>query len=87
MDIQKALKLMVTAGRDTLKKDTELRKLGYTDTPYLKLHCQIADAIYNLIGEKTDDFSKSMTYAAMRADVFTEEGLADLLHMIYVKNC
>lgn len=87
MDMKKALRLMVTAGRESLKKDTELRNLGYTDTPYLKLHCQIADAIYYLIGETTEDFTNSVTYAAMRADAFTDDGLADFLHMIYAKNC
>ena len=39
--------------------------LGYENTPYHALFFNITDAIYDLLGERTETFEESCTYAAL----------------------
>jgi hypothetical protein len=72
MDLKQALVHLIKAGRDALHLDQTLNSIGYKDTPYFNLHGEIADAVYKIIGEETDTFDESMTYAAMH-DIYTSD--------------
>ena len=63
MDAKKVLTHLVRAGRDALHIESTLTELGYKETPYYNLYGEIAEAIYTMIGENTDTFNESITYA------------------------
>ena len=67
-----AIEKIIIAGRTAKKADDILRKIGYTDTPYFNIYGNIADALYILLGEKTDTFDKSLTYKIMESETLTE---------------
>ena len=72
MNTKKVLTHLIRAGRDALHLENTLKEIGYKETPYFNLYGEIADAIYNMIGEETDTFDESVTHAAIN-DIFTPD--------------
>ena len=75
MDSKQVLTHLIRAGRDALHLEKTLSGLGYKETPYFNLYGEIANAIYDLIGEDTDTFDQSVTHSVMN-DMFTPDELA-----------
>lgn len=73
MDIEAALQRLVHAARKAFYLSEQLEALGYQDTPYSDLFGNIADAIYYLLGEKTETFDQSVTYHALYDDLLTNK--------------
>ena len=79
MDAKLVLTHLIRAGRDALHMENVLNELGYHGTPYFNLHGEISDAIYEMIGENTETFDQSETYAAMHDIYTTDEICAEQL--------
>ena len=71
MNAKKTLTHLIRAGRDALHLENTLNNLGYHETPYFNIHGEIAEAIYNMLDEKTD-YEDSVTYAVMQ-DIYTPD--------------
>lgn len=71
MNAKKTLTHLIRAGRDALHLENTLNNLGYNETPYFNIHGEIAEAIYNMLDEKTD-YEDSVTYAVMQ-DIYTPD--------------
>lgn len=86
MDIKNILTHLIKAGRDALHVEKTLREIGYTDTPYYSLYGEICESIYKILGENTECFEDSHTYAAMH-DIYTpDEICAERLEEIFLSN-
>ena len=86
MDIKNILAHLVKAGRDALHIDKTLREIGYTGTPYHSLYGEICESIYGILGENTECFEDSHTYAAMH-DIYTpDEICAEQLEEIFLSD-
>ena len=57
-------------------------KLHPYETPYDDIYGEIADAIYDLVGEKTENFQDSLTYTVLHAPIL-EERAASMLYYKY----
>ena len=84
MNSKKVLLHLIRAGRDAIHLEQTLNNIGYKETPFFNIYGEIADAVYEMLGEKTDSFDESMTYAAMH-DIYTSdeqcaERLADMVN-------
>lgn len=79
MDWKEVFLLLVKAARKTCEADTVLRHIGYGDTPYCEIYGFLTDAVYALLGEHTDEFSDSITFAAMSPSVLSDEERATML--------
>jgi hypothetical protein len=86
MNIKNILTHLIKAGRDSLHVEKTLREIGYADTPYYSLYGEICEAIYGLLGENTECFEESNTFAAMH-DIYTpDEICAERLEEIFLSN-
>ena len=83
MDAKRVFIHLIRAGRDALHIEKTLNEIGYKGTPYYNLHGEIADAVYEMLGEETDTFDQSETYAAMNDIYTTDEICAERLAEIY----
>lgn len=63
--------------------DEHLLKLGYECSPYTEIAGQVADAIYNLLGENTERFDQSFTYATLNNENITTEDCIDMIFKEY----
>lgn len=72
MDKKKVFVHLVKASRDAYHLEQTLNSVGYTETPYFNLYGEISEAMYHMLGEKTDTFDESITHAAVH-DVFTTD--------------
>lgn len=72
MDKKRVLTHLVKAGRDALHLEATLKSIGYEGTPYFDLYGEIADAVYEMLGEETETIDESITYAAMH-DIYTSD--------------
>lgn len=79
MDAKRVFIHLIRAGRDALHIEKTLNEIGYKGTPYYNLHGEIADAVYEMLGEETDTFDQSETYAAMHDIYTTDEICAEQL--------
>ena len=77
MDTKVVLTHLIKAGRDALHMEESLKKLGYAETPYYDLYGEISEAIYCILGEDTDTFDESSTYAAIHDYFLTDEQCAE----------
>ena len=84
--MEKMLKHLVKTTRIAYRMDEELRNLGYGDTPYWNIYCEMTDAIYEWVGEKTQTFDESITYAALMADTLTDDQRVMVLQYAHDKN-
>ena len=79
MDTKTVLTHLIKAGRDALHMEQSLKKLGYAETPYYDLYGEISEAIYCILGENSDTFDQSATYAAIHDYFMTDEQCAEYL--------
>lgn len=87
MDTKTVLTHLIKAGRDALHMEESLKKLGYAETPYYDLYGEISEAIYCILGENSDTFDQSTTYAAIHDFFMTDEQCAEYLtHMCEEKS-
>ena len=85
-EIKNALLRMVTSAIATKKMADAYLTVGLDDNTLHKIYGDICDAIYYLIGERMEDFSKSVTCLAVTAPFLTDERRAELLWSEYVRN-
>ena len=81
-----ALLRMVRAARKAKELDEALLKNGYNDTPYSYIYGEIADAIYGIVGEKTEQIQDSVTYTVLNTPIMCDERRAALLYYAYMQN-
>lgn len=84
-DVRKALRSMFKAANEAKKLDCMMVLCGYSNTPYLSLYGDMADAIIALIGEEPETFEDSVTYMAIMSDAPFEERV-DMLYNCYLAN-
>lgn len=84
--MEKVLMNMLKAARQAYSTDKALRDAGYKDTPYWEIYGYISDAIYNLLGEDTETFEQSITYAVLHSDTFNDHQRAMVLAYNYKQN-
>lgn len=71
--MKEALIRMVHVARKTMELDNMFMKLGYDNTPYFDIHGTIIDAIYHLIGERTNSLDESVTYQTIHDEDMTDD--------------
>lgn len=86
MDMKKTITHLIKAGRDAMHLDSTLGNIGYDGTPYFNLYGDICEALYAMLGEDTDSFEQSETYAVMHDCLMPDEMCADQLLPLYFKN-
>jgi len=79
MDSKKVLTHLIRAGRDARNMENVLSTIGYEETPFFHMYGDICDAIYTLIGEKTETFDESITCAVMTDPITPDETWAEEL--------
>ena len=84
--IRDALLRMVKTAMFLKKMSEAYTVLGLDDNPHHKQYGDMCDAIYYLVGEEVEDFSKSVTYIAITAPFLCDERRAQLLMSEYEKN-
>lgn len=85
-EIKDALLRMVNSAIATKKMADAYLTVGLDDNTLHKIYGDICDAIYYLVGERMEDFSKSVTCLAVTAPFLTDERRAELLWSEYVRN-
>ena len=83
---KEAMVRLVRAGRKANELDESLMDLGYTSTPYSDIYGDIADAIYFMLGEKTETLDQSITYQAITDDSLTDGQCAEKLLSAYTSS-
>jgi len=78
MDMNALVKI-VNAGITAKRTDDALRELGYNDTPYFSIYGNISDALYCMLGEKTDTYDQSFTCRILESLDLTDDMRAELL--------
>lgn len=86
MDSKKILTHLIRAGRNAQNMENILHSFGYKETPYFDLYGDIAEAIYALLGEQTDSFDESVTYAIMNDPITSDEDCAEHLAPMVTTN-
>lgn len=84
-DVRKALHSMLRAASEAKKIDSMMVICGYSNTPYLSIYGDAADAIIALIGEQPETFEDSVTYSAIMSDE-PFESRVDKLYNCYLAN-
>lgn len=77
--MKEAFKKMVRAAEKSLYMDKEMTKIGYSGSLYADIFGDIADAIYEMLGENVKTFESSFTYVLLHTDVLTLDSKAILL--------
>lgn len=87
MDTKKILTHLIRAGRNAMSLENVLTSLGYKETPYFNLYGDISEAVYTLLGEKTESFEDSVTYAVMVDPLMSDADCAEeLASLVCVPN-
>ena len=86
MDDKRVLSRLVNVAMKTSKLSEMLSEHGYIDNPFFDLHGDVADTIYDLIGEHTDEFSESVTSLVLSSDNITDDQRVNILSYHYRKN-
>ena len=79
MRIKSALLKLTKAARDAHYMDSAMETAGYSSNPYADIYGNIADAVYELLGEHTDTFDESVTCATLLSFAITNEQCAEYL--------
>ena len=79
MEIRNMLSRIVKAAAIARSHSTSMSTLGYPDNPYEAIFGELADAVYLLLGEKTDTFDESITCLALCNDLIPDEQRVDLI--------
>ena len=61
-------------------------KIENVDNPMTEIYGQIASAIYDIVGEETEEYTDSVTYMALTTPIITEERRTELLMTAYRRN-
>lgn len=84
--IKDALLRLVKAGREIKSLQETYLKVGLNDNPLFEAYGDICEAIYNIVGEHTEEFADSVTNLAMTTPMFTNERRTEMLMAEYRKN-
>ncbi len=84
-DVRKALDRMLKVADHAKTLDSSMVLCGYSNTPYLTLYGDAADAIIALIGEHPDVLEDSVTYNAIMSDERWETRV-DMLYKCFLAN-
>lgn len=79
MKMEKALTRLVQVARKTYCLSEQMDAMGYRDTPFHDIFGEVADIIYDLLGEETDTFDESVTYRALYENTLTNSERVSLL--------
>ena len=82
MEIRIVLERLTVAGRKAYQMDREMHNLGYDHNPYFDIYGGIADAIYNILGERCD-FDDSATTGLLSDQNTSDQQCADGLFAAY----
>ena len=85
-DIRDALLRMYRVAKMAMKMEETLNKIGYGGGPVNDLYGEAADAIYYLIGERTETFKQSVTYVVLHTVSLDEDRAVCLLLGAYKRN-
>ena len=86
-EIKDALLRMVSAGKKIKRMQEAYLKAGLDDNVLFDAYGDICNAIYNLIGEKTEEYKGSTTDIVMSAmDFISDERMMKMLMFEYRKN-
>lgn len=86
MDDRSVLMKLVRIAMKTLTFAKMLHDFGYSDNPYYDIHGEVADTIYEMLGEQTNEFSKSITNLVLTSEIITDDQRVDILSYHYRKN-
>lgn len=86
MNVREALKRMVGIAVSARKMDMSFRNAGYHENPFWDIYGEAMDAIYALIGEKTNTIDEAVTYHVINDDSYTNDERVDLLVKEYERN-
>ena len=86
MNLAETLIRLVRSAMDASRADECLISLGFGQTLFEKLHGEIADAIYYLIGENSSSFDDSTTFLALTASDLSTDDRVSILLSEYEKN-
>lgn len=85
-EIRDALLRMVKTAMFLKKMAEAYTTLGLDDNPHHEAYGDMCDAIYDIVGEHTEEFDKSVTWIAVNAPFLTEERRTELLMSEYEKH-
>ena len=77
---------LIRAAEKAKHMDSEMSKTGYENNLYADIFGDIADAIYDMLGENTNTFENSLTYSILNTDAITIDGRASLLADLFMKS-
>ena len=86
MDDRSVLMKLVRLAMRTLTLAKMMHNFGYSDNPYYDIHGEIADTIYEMLGEHTNEYGKSITNLVLSSDIITDDQRVDILSHHYRKN-
>lgn len=85
-NVKDALLRMVRAGRKAERMLDAYLEVGLNENTINEVYGHILDAIYNLIGEHTNDIESSVTHLAMTTPLLTDDRRVEILMAEYRKN-
>ena len=85
MDERSVLSRLVKIARKTLLLSNHLGSIGYDNNPYADIYGDAADAIYYMLGERTNNFCESITYMVLTSEKITDAQRVDILLNQYTK--
>ena len=86
MSTKSAFRNLTKAARNAHYFSESMRTAGYPSSPFADIYGQIADAIFDLLGEETETFDDSVTCASLLSFAITDDQCAEYLHRAYRKN-
>ena len=86
MDVQDSLEKMVRTARKMLYMMDQMTVIGCHESMLNSFFGDIADAIYCLVGEKTNSFDESVTFDVLYDDLLTDSVRITKLMREYHKN-
>lgn len=79
MNITEALENMVDVAIRSMQMDNAMCNMGYEENPYGDIYVCAFDAIYHLIGERTEEVTDSLTYTVLNDPELTNPERVDIL--------
>lgn len=85
-DIRDALLRMYRVAKKSMNLEKSLEEIGYGGGLVNDIYAEAADAIYCLIGERTETFKQSVTYVVLHTVSLDEDRAVCLLLGAYKRN-
>lgn len=79
MNLRQTMVNLVEATMKAKELHEAMDALGFPDTPYWYIYARLCDAIYDLIGEETETFDKSLTCNVLNDPELTNEDRVNIL--------